>query len=130
MNALTKTILVIEDSEEMRENTAEILELGNYHVITAENGKEGFEKIMTGDPDLIICDVMMPVMDGFDLLKNIGSIKEKKQIPFLFLSARSEKADIKTGYILGAKDYLVKPFKGEDLLRIVNEKLHASHSSF
>ena len=120
-----KTILIIEDSPEMRENTAEILSLGPYDIVVAKDGKEGIDMIIKNHPDLIICDVIMPEMDGFDVLRSIGDMIKKDHIPFIFLTARSEKSDVQTGIELGASDYLVKPFRGDELLRIVNMKLCA-----
>jgi len=120
-----KTILIIEDSPEMRENTAEILSLGPYDIVVAKDGKEGIDMIIKNHPDLIICDVIMPEMDGFDVLRSIGDMIKRDHIPFIFLTARSEKSDVKTGIELGASDYLVKPFRGDELLRIVNMKLCA-----
>jgi CRP/FNR family transcriptional regulator, polysaccharide utilization system transcription regulator len=120
---MRKRILVIEDSPEMRENTAEILGLHHYDVVTANDGKEGIEKINEIHPDLIICDVIMPDMDGFEVLKTISKTIRKDHIPFLFLTARAGAADSLTGLKLGATDYLTKPFKGEELLRIIRLKL-------
>ena len=84
-------VLLIEDNDEIRENTAEILELANYKVDTAPNGKIGVEKALENAPDLIICDVMMPVLDGYGVLHLIQKNENLKTIPFIFLTAKSEK---------------------------------------
>jgi len=84
---------LIEDNTEVRENTAEILELANYQVITAENGKKGVEKALEEKPDLIICDIMMPVLDGYGVLHLINKNEELKHLPFIFLTAKAERGD-------------------------------------
>jgi CRP/FNR family cyclic AMP-dependent transcriptional regulator len=117
-----KKILLIEDNDEVRENTAEILEISNYKVFTAANGKIGIELALKELPDLIICDIMMPVMDGYDVLKLLHKHKKTENIPFIFLTAKSEKADIREGMKMGAVDYLIKPFEGKELLNSV--KIH------
>lgn len=120
-------ILLIEDNQEVRENTAEILELSNYKVLTADNGKTGVELALKELPDLIICDIMMPVLDGFGVLHLISKHKETADTPFIFLSAKSEKADFRKGMELGADDYLTKPFEEHDLLKAVDMRLKKSH---
>jgi len=117
-----KKILLIEDNDEVRENTAEILEISNYKVFTAANGKIGIELALKELPDLIICDIMMPVMDGYEVLKLLHKHKETENIPFIFLTAKSEKTDIRKGMKMGADDYLTKPFEGKELLNAV--KIH------
>lgn len=113
-----KTILLIEDNEIMRENTAEILELSNYKVLLADNGRNGIELAVNQKPDLIICDIAMPEVDGFEVLKKIKSSSAKK-IPFIFLTARAEKLEIINGITLGADEYITKPYDGEKLLKTV-----------
>jgi CRP-like cAMP-binding protein/CheY-like chemotaxis protein len=120
---MNSTILIIEDNQDMRENTAEILELANYKVITAENGKTGVEMAKMNKPDLILCDIMMPVLDGFGVMRALENIPEMVGIPFVFISAKAEKSDFRKGMDLGADDYFTKPFNGEDLLRIVSTRL-------
>lgn len=110
-----KTILIIEDDTVLRETTAEILELENYKVVTAPNGKRGAEQARIMLPDLILCDIMMPEMDGYDLLKLLSQEEQTKRIPFIFMSAKTEMKDVRKGMDLGADDYLTKPI-GEDLL--------------
>lgn len=116
-------ILLIEDNKEMRENTAEILELSNYEVLTASNGKEGIEKAKSVLPHLIICDIMMPELDGYGVLRVLGKLPETAGIPFIFLTAKSEKEDFRKGMSMGADDYLTKPFDDVELLDIVELRL-------
>lgn len=116
-------ILIIEDNEEIRENTAEILELANYRVSTAENGKVGIEKAQADKPDLIICDVMMPVLDGYGVLHLIHKNDELAGIPFIFLTAKSERSDFRKGMEMGADDYITKPFTDIELLNAVESRL-------
>ncbi|WP_422080994.1 response regulator [Ulvibacterium sp.] len=111
-----KKVLLIEDNKDVRENTADILELSNYTVTTAENGKIGIEKAKTFHPDIILCDIMMPVMDGYQVLDALGEKADMASIPFIFLTAKSEKADLRKGMNLGADDYLTKPFEEHELL--------------
>lgn len=118
-----KKILLIEDNEDIRSNTAEILELSNYEVITAENGKLGLEQALKHKPDLIICDIMMPVLDGYGVLEAIHNNDEIKHTPFIFLTAKTERADFRKGMDLGADDYLTKPFSGAELLSSVEGRL-------
>ncbi|RYG47560.1 MAG: response regulator, partial [Chitinophagaceae bacterium] len=109
-------ILLIEDNLEIRENTAEILELANYRVTTAENGKLGVEAALKEHPDLIICDVMMPVLDGYGVLHLLNKNAGLEGIPFIFLTAKSERSDLRKGMEMGADDYITKPFTDIELL--------------
>ncbi|HWC52699.1 MAG TPA: response regulator [Chitinophagaceae bacterium] len=118
-----KKILLIEDNNDIRENTAEILELANYNVFTAENGKQGVEVALKEKPDLIICDIMMPVLDGYGVLHLLNKNPETHHIPFIFLSAKTERADVRKGMSLGADDYITKPFEGTELLEAVEGRL-------
>jgi len=119
------TILLIEDNVELLDNTTEILELANYKVIKAENGKVGLEKIKQnkGNFSLILCDIMMPELDGYGVLRAIENMPELNGIPFIFLTAKTEKADMRKGMDLGADDYLVKPYTSEELLNVINSRL-------
>jgi CRP-like cAMP-binding protein/CheY-like chemotaxis protein len=119
-----KTILLIEDNEAIRENTAEILELTGYEVITAENGKIGVEKALATKPDLVICDIMMPVLDGYGVLHIFGKNPQLSGVPFIFLTAKTERADFRKGMELGADDYLTKPFDESELLSAVESRLN------
>ena len=118
-----KKILLIEDNTEMRENTSEILELAGYLVLTAKNGKIGVELAQKNLPDLIICDIMMPVLDGYGVLHMLGKNAETSSIPFIFLTAKSERSDLRKGMEMGADDYLTKPFDDVELLRAVESRL-------
>lgn len=118
-----KTILIIEDNNKVRENAAEILELSEYKVLTAENGKAGVELALREKPDLIVCDIMMPVLDGYGVLQILSRHPEASAIPFIFLTAKSEKSDLRKGMELGADDYLTKPFDGIELLNAVEVRL-------
>ena len=123
---MKKTILLIEDNQEVRENTAEILELSDYHVITAENGKVGVELARRELPDLIICDVMMPELDGFGVLHVLSKNITTASIPFIFLTAKAEREDLRKGMNLGADDYLTKPFDDVQLLDAIEIRLKKS----
>ncbi len=116
-------VLVIEDNLDIRENISEILELAGYDVDGAENGKEGIKSVLKKRPDLIICDVMMPVMDGYQTLYTLSQNEKTRDIPFVFLTAKSEKEDWRKGMNLGADDYLVKPFEEVELLGVVQTRL-------
>jgi len=118
-----KKILLIEDNDDVRENTAEILELSSYRVISAPNGKVGIEKAIKEKPDLIICDIMMPVLDGYGVLHAIHKNEQLKNTPFIFLTARAERTDMRKGMELGADDYITKPFTGAELLNAVDIRL-------
>ncbi len=118
-----KKILLIEDNDDIRSNTAEILELSNYKVIVAENGKIGVEKAIEHKPDLIICDIMMPVLDGYGVLHAIHKNDSIKNTPFIFLTAKTERGDFRKGMELGADDYISKPFDGTELLNAVDSRL-------
>ncbi len=118
-----KKILIIEDNDEVRENTAEILELSDYEVMTASNGKEGVSIALKEKPDLIVCDIMMPQLDGYGVLHLLSKHKETSTIPFIFLTAKSEKQDFRKGMELGADDYITKPFEGTELLNAIETRL-------
>jgi CRP-like cAMP-binding protein len=118
-----KTILVIEDNVDVRENTAEILELASYRVVTAPDGKKGVELARQEHPDLIICDIMMPELDGYGVLHMLGRSPDTAAIPFIFLTAKAEKDDFRKGMNLGADDYLTKPFDDLALLDAVEMRL-------
>ncbi|MEO8710727.1 MAG: response regulator [Parafilimonas sp.] len=120
---MMKKILVIEDNIEVRENIAEILELSNYEVIAAQDGMKGVELALTEIPDLIICDIMMPVLDGYGVLHLLNKHIETFAIPFIFLTAKAEKTDLRKGMEMGADDYITKPFDGIELLNAVEVRL-------
>jgi DNA-binding response OmpR family regulator len=118
-----KKVLVIEDNKEILENTAEILELSNYQVYTAENGKIGIERALASKPDLILCDIMMPELDGYGVLHMIQNHPELHHTPFIFLTAKTDQSDMRKGMSLGADDYIPKPFDPTDLLNAVEARL-------
>lgn len=117
-----KKILVIEDNADIRENTQEILSLANYNVITAENGKIGVELASREKPDLIMCDIMMPELDGYGVLHILSKKPETAAIPFIFVTAKTERSDIRRGMELGADDYLTKPFDDTELLNAIETR--------
>ncbi|MEZ5057984.1 MAG: response regulator [Saprospiraceae bacterium] len=121
-----KKILIIEDNMEVRENLAEILELSNYEVITSENGVLGVEQALKDTPDLILCDVMMPELDGFGVLKILSKKPQTSDVPFIFLTAKAEKTDMRKGMNLGADDYITKPFDDVELLDAIEMRLKKS----
>ncbi|MEZ0611742.1 response regulator [Fibrella sp. WM1] len=118
-----KSILVIEDNAEMRENIAEMLELASYTVIQAGNGKQGVQMARRTQPDLILCDVMMPELDGYGVLQILSNDPLQATTPFLFLSAKADSTDFRFGMNLGADDYLTKPFDDVTLLNAVELRL-------
>ena len=118
-----KTILLIEDNEEIRENMTEILELANYRVVTAPDGKQGVEQAFSQKPDVIICDIMMPVLDGYGVIHALQKNDATRNTPFIFLTAKAERAEIRKGMELGADDYITKPFNGTELLSAIESRL-------
>lgn len=118
-----RKILLIEDNPEIRENTAEILELANYNVLQAENGRVGVDLARKEQPDLIICDIMMPQLDGYGVLHLLSKEPATASIPFIFLTAKTEKEDFRKGMNLGADDYLTKPFDDVELLDAIEMRL-------
>jgi CheY-like chemotaxis protein len=116
-------ILLVEDNNDIRENTTEILEMANYHIVTATNGKEGYEIALKEKPDIIICDIMMPVLDGYGLLHLINKNEELKSTPFIFLTAKTERGDFRKGMEMGADDYITKPFTDIELLNAIESRL-------
>ena len=118
-----KKILVIEDHPQMRRNVTTILTMEGYHALSAENGKLGLTAARLHQPDLIICDVMMPELDGFGVLAALRADERIANIPFIFLTARGEKLDQRTGMNLGADDYLSKPVEHSELMAAVEARL-------
>lgn len=121
-----KTILLIEDNRQIRDNVTEILELSHYKVFTAENGKEGVTLAISNQPDLILCDIMMPELDGYGVLHMLQKNPQLQDTPFIFLTAKTEQADLRKGMSLGADDYITKPFNPTDLLNAVENRLAKS----
>jgi len=118
-----KSVLVIEDNQNIRENTAEIMELAGYKAFTAENGKKGVELALKEKPNVIICDIMMPELDGYGVLHLLRKNPETQQIPFIFLTAKTERADFRKGMEMGADDFVTKPFEEIELLNAVEIRL-------
>jgi DNA-binding response OmpR family regulator len=123
-----KKILIVEDSNEILENTAEILQLAGYNIATAVNGVEGLKKAISEKPDLILCDIMMPQMNGSQMLGELKKNIATKNIPFLFFTASAEKSEIKEGLDSGAFDYIVKPFDPDELVNIIRNKIGSSET--
>jgi signal transduction histidine kinase len=120
---MMKTILVIEDEPTIREIITEFLEDVDFKVISAENGARGLELAMTHSPDLILCDIMMPELDGYGVLTQLRSQPQMATVPFVFLSAKADKPDMRQGMELGADDYVTKPFTRAELLNAVTSRL-------
>jgi CRP-like cAMP-binding protein len=120
---MNKTILLIEDNQEVSENIASILELEHYKVLTAPNGKVGVTMAQQHHPDLILCDIMMPELDGYGVYHVLGKDDDTSSIPFIFLTAKADKNEIRAGMNLGADDYITKPFEGSDLLKVIEVRL-------
>ena len=118
-----KTILIIEDNEDIRENVEEILTLSSYKVLTAANGKEGVDVAQKNIPDLIICDIMMPGIDGYGVLHVLHKDPQTQNIPFIFLTSKSERSDFRAAMEMGADDYITKPFSGNELLNAIESRL-------
>lgn len=119
-----KTILLIEDNALIRENTGEILALAGYAVRIAENGKVGVEQALANKPDLVVCDIIMPVLDGYGVLQAFNGNPLLAGIPFIFLTAKTEQSDLRRGMALGADDFLTKPYENGTLLSAVAGRLN------
>ncbi len=117
------TILLIEDDNCLRENTQEILDLAGYKTIVAADGPKGVKLALAGGIDLILCDIIMPGLDGYSVLKQLSSVLKTRKIPFIFLTAKSDLKEIRKGMNLGADDYIAKPFEEEELLETINSRL-------
>jgi DNA-binding response OmpR family regulator len=120
---MPQNILIIEDNQYIRENTAELLELAGYVVNVASDGIEGVRKAKSSKPDLVICDIMMPNLDGFGVLHIFANQPLLASIPFIFLTARTDRSDMRKGMEMGADDYLTKPFQEAELLRAIESRL-------
>lgn len=125
-------ILVIEDDESIRASIVDILTLSDYEVEAAIDGVDGVAKAQAYDPDIILCDVMMPKLDGHGVLEEIKKIPSLSRVPFMFLTAKSNIQDIREGMLLGADDYLPKPFSGDELLSAIQTRLerHAQSQKY
>jgi CRP-like cAMP-binding protein/CheY-like chemotaxis protein len=120
---MSKQILIIEDNNDIRENVVEILELAGFQVYQANNGKTGVELAIKHKPDIILCDIMMPDLDGYGVLYMLTKNPETAAIPFIFLTAKAERIDLRKGMEMGADDYLTKPFDDIDLLSAIESRL-------
>ena len=118
-----KKVLLIEDDTVLRENTAELLELSDYEVLTAANGKIGLDRAKETKPDIIMCDIMMPVLDGYGVLEGLSKHHDTKFIPFIFLSAKTERQDVRKGMDLGADDYITKPFSEDEIISAIESRI-------
>ena len=114
-----RKILIIEDQPQMRKNIALILEMESYEVLSAQNGQVGLAMAREHNPDLIICDVMMPELDGLGVLTALRADPKTATVPFIFLTAKGDRVDVRGGMNLGADDYLTKPVAREDLLAAI-----------
>jgi DNA-binding NarL/FixJ family response regulator len=121
-----KKILVIEDEPEMRRNITALLRYKEYDPIAAENGRLGVEMARREKPDLILCDVMMPELDGYGVLRTLQADASLALIPFIFLTAKGEKDDLRRGMNFGADDYLTKPIANNDLVQAIEARLNRS----
>jgi DNA-binding NarL/FixJ family response regulator len=121
-----KKILIIEDEPEMRRNMLSLLHYRHYDPIAAENGRLGLESARREMPDLILCDVMMPELDGYDVLRTLQADAKLAPIPFIFLTAKGERDDLRSGMNLGADDYLTKPVGNKELVDAIEARLHRS----
>ncbi len=120
---MKKKVLIIEDNNDIRENVVEILELAGYEVYEAKNGKVGVDLAINHTPDIILCDIMMPELDGYGVLYMLNKNPETAAIPFIFLTAKAERLDLRKGMEMGADDYLTKPFDDMDLLNAIETRL-------
>lgn len=118
-----KTVLVIDDNPDIRENTSEILELAGYKTFTAENGKKGVDVALKEKPDVIVCDIMMPDLDGYGVLHLLRKNEVTEHTPFIFLTAKTERSDFRKGMEMGADDYITKPFEDVELLNAIEIRL-------
>lgn len=121
-----KKILLIEDNKAVRENIIEILELANYEVLSAPNGRAGVDIATKELPDLIICDIMMPELDGYGVLHMLNKNTKTSSIPFIFLTAKADRSDFRKGMEMGADDFITKPFDDIELLNAIETRLRKS----
>ena len=118
-------ILVIEDDENIRESLVELLEMKSYVLLSADNGVQGLEKAKSEKPDLILCDVMMPGLNGYEVIEAVRRTAELSRVPFVFLSAKAMENDVERGIQLGANIYLTKPFRAQELFSVVDQLLNS-----
>lgn len=118
-----KKILIIDDDKSVRESTKELLEIVGYEVKVAEDGTKGIKNAKEFLPDIIICDISMPVLDGYSVFKELNKDPKTSIIPFIFLTAKAELSDLKYGMQLGADDFISKPFSSNELLNSIDLRL-------
>lgn len=118
-----KTVLIIEDNQEIRENTSEILELTGLNVITSDNGDSGIAMAVDHRPDIILCDIMMPGIDGYEVIKQLKGNPITAPIPFIYVTASGERSEVKTAMELGASGYIRKPFDAKELTQAIDKFL-------
>ena len=118
-----KTILIIEDNKSLREEVFEALKFEGYEVIQAESGKTGIKYAISHHPDLILCDIMMPEMDGYEVLGTLRQNDQARLIPFIFITALADRTNLRTGMEMGADDYITKPFSIKELTNAINVRL-------
>ncbi|MGD1901680.1 MAG: response regulator [Geitlerinemataceae cyanobacterium] len=121
-----KTIVVIEDEQALLKNVVRILKAEGYNSVGAENGKAGVELVRSELPDLVVCDIMMPEMDGYQVLEALQDTPQTALIPFIFLTAKTERSDMRQGIELGADDYLTKPFETDELIGAIEARFRKS----
>lgn len=124
-----KKVLVIEDNDDIREGTVEVLELAGYQTVAAKNGKLGVEAAINASPDIILCDIMMPELDGYGVLYLLSKNPKVANIPFIFMTAKAERADMRKGMEMGADDYLTKPFDDMELFNAIESRLKKKNQS-
>ena len=123
LTSIVKTVLVIEDKLEIRENTCELLELQGYKVIFAENGKTGLAMAKKNKPDIILCDILMPEANGYEVFAGLKNDAGTRHIPFVFLTASAELKEVEAGLVMGAKGYIRKPFEPDELFETIERCL-------
>ncbi len=116
-------ILIIEDEDAIRENIAEMLSICGYQVEVAANGREGISQTLVFKPDVIVCDIMMPFMNGYQVLETLRSSNSQANTPFIFLTSMANPSEIREGMLIGADDYLTKPFTFSDLIAAIESRL-------
>lgn len=126
---MNKKVLIIEDNDDIRESTAEVLDLAGYQTYTARNGKTGVDLATSHLPDVILCDIMMPELDGYGVLYLLGKNPKTASIPFIFITAKTERADMRKGMEMGADDYLTKPFDDLELFKAIESRFKKKQQS-
>lgn len=118
-----KTVLLIEDNLDVRETTMEILELAGFKVVAANNGKEGIIEAVNSKPDIILCDILMPELNGYEVIKQLKNNPETASIPFIYVTASGEKNEVKLAMAMGANGYIRKPFESSELVSAINQNI-------